>query len=198
MHPLGPPSAFNDVTLLTRRIAIGRTYGRINRASFPDPLGFGYNPTRFSDPKKQFGVIYLGDGLAVCFLEAVLRDQRNGVVGDYPIGMSELTSRTYANIGTVAPLKLIDLTGDKKVQMGIPTDVTNASDQTLGRLWSQAIHDHPAGVDGIVYDSRLSKKLNLAIYDRALPKMRCLLSVPLVEATELPFVLNRYKVAIAL
>jgi len=197
MHPLGPASAFQDVKLLTRRIATGRIYGRISRASFDDPLGFGYNPTRFSDPKKQFGVIYLGDGLAVCFLEAVLRDQRNGAVGEYPIGMAELTSRTYANIGTVQPLKLIDLTGDKKVKMGIPTDVTNASDQTLGRLWSQAIHDHPARVDGIVYESRLNKKLNLAIYDRALPKIRCIMSVPLVQATELPGVLNRYKVAIA-
>jgi len=202
MHSLGPTPAFNDVKLLIRRIAAGRIYGRINRASFPDPLGFGHNPTRFSDPQvldstKSFGVVYLGDGLAVCFLEAVLRDQRNGAVGDYPISMSELTSRTYANVGTIAPLKLIDLTGDKKVQMGIPTDVTNAADQTLGRLWSEAIHEHPAKVDGILYESRLSKKLNLAIYERALPKVQCMLSVPLLKAMELPRVLNRYKIAIA-
>jgi hypothetical protein len=202
MHPLSPTPDFNSAKLLTRRIAAGRIYGRINRASFTDPLGFGYNPTRFSDPqvidpKKQFGVVYLGEGLAVCFLEAVLRDQRNGAIGDYPIGMSELTSRTYANIGTIEPLKLVDLTADKKVLMGIPTDVTNASDQTLGRLWSEAIHQHPAEVDGILYESRLSRKLNLAIYDRALPKLQCMLSVPLLKAMELPRVLDRYKIAIA-
>ena len=202
MHPLGPTPAFKDVPLLTRRIATGRIYSRINKAIFPDPLGFGFNATRFSDPQtatpaKPFGVVYLGDGLEVCFLEAVLRDQRNGVVGDYPLEMAELTGRTYATIATVSPLKLVDLTGDRKIVMGIPTDVTNASDQTLGRLWSEAIHRHPAQVDGVLYESRLNRKRNLAIYDRALAKLTCVQSVPLLSAIELPRVLDRYQVAIA-
>jgi hypothetical protein len=59
-------------------------------ALFPDPLGFGKNASRFSDPRrrdatKRFGVLYLGETLKVCFLEAVLRDRRDGLIGDLPI-----------------------------------------------------------------------------------------------------------------
>ena len=201
MHPLGPTAAFDTAKLLKRRIAQGRIFGRINKVAYPDPLGFGFNPTRFSDPQvidpgKQFGVVYLGAALDVCFLEAVLRDQRNGKIGDYPLEMAEFSGRTYANIATAEPLKLIDLTGDKKVRMSIPTDVTNASDQTLGRLWSEAIYLHPDGVDGILYESRLCKKLNMAVFDRAAHKLQCVTNVPLLKAVELPGVITRYKVAI--
>ena len=198
----GPAAAFATVDLKTRHIPAGRIFSRINKAAFPDPLGFGYNPTRFSDPQvidpgKRFGVVYLGSALDVCFLEVILRDQRNGVVGDYPLEMTEFTSRTYASIATVEPLRLIDLTGDRKVQMGIPTDVTNASDQTLGRLWSEAIYLHPVQIDGIAYQSRLSRKINLAVFDRAVTKLRCARVMPLLQANELPAVLRKFRIAIA-
>jgi len=202
MHPLAPTTAFNSVELILKKIPVGATmFGRINKAAYPDPLGYGFNPSRFSDPQvidpgKQFGVVYLGSELDVCFLEAVLRDQRNGKIGDYPLPMSEFTSRTYAQIFNEHPLKLIDLTGDKKVRMGIPTDVTNASDQELGRLWSEAIFLHPAAVDGIFYESRLCRKRNLAIFDRAVGKLACAMNVPLLKALGLASVITRYKVAI--
>jgi hypothetical protein len=73
--------------------------------------------------ENRFGVLYLGDALKVCFLEAVLRDRRNGVVGDYVIGESELRSRRYARIEPISPLHLIDLRAVGCVRMGIPSDV---------------------------------------------------------------------------
>jgi hypothetical protein len=202
MHPLGPTEAFDTAALMTRRIAKGRMFGRITGVVHPDPLGFGFHPTRFSDPQvrdpgKRFGVVYLGASLDVCFLEAVLRDERNGKVGDVPLDMTEFTRRRFATIASAQTLRLIDLTGDHKVRMGVPTDVTHASDQTLGRLWSEAVYLHPARVDGILYEFRLCNKLNLAVFDRAVSKLRCVEDMPLLQAPELPGVLNRYKVAIA-
>ncbi len=46
--------------------------------AYPDPLGFGKSPSRFSDTRRRiaenrFGVLYLGETLKVCFLEALLR-----------------------------------------------------------------------------------------------------------------------------
>jgi hypothetical protein len=78
-------------------------FGRIYQARYPDPLGFGKSPSRFSDPRqraeaKRFGVLYLGTALKVCFVGAVLRDLRNGAVGDYPIEEAELSARHYAEI----------------------------------------------------------------------------------------------------
>ncbi len=201
MHPDAPTAAFNRVILKTRRIHTPKIFGRIHRTQFPAPLGYGHNPSRFSDPQiigpaKRFGVLYLGRSLEVCFLEAVLRDLRNGAVGDYPLEMQEFHSRAYSRIVIGRPLKLVDLTGDHKVIMGIRTDVTNASDQTLGRLWAEAIYLHPAMVDGILYQSRLSRQTNLAIFDRAVSKLTAIDSQPLLKAPELPRIIDKYKVAI--
>jgi hypothetical protein len=98
-----------------------------------DPLGFGLSPSRFSDPrvglpeKDRFGVIYFGSSLTVCFLERVLRDRRNGQLGDVPIPYPELEQLMCAEITIVRPVKLVDLCGDNPVKMGVPTDAVRAS-----------------------------------------------------------------------
>ncbi len=90
-HPGGhPTAAFAGVALDLATIDPGERFGRIYLSRYPDPLGFGKTKSRFSDPSRRietnrFGVLYLGSTLKVCFLEAVLRDERNGTVGDYPI-----------------------------------------------------------------------------------------------------------------
>lgn len=78
MSRILPTAAFSDVTLDIAPVAIGEEFGRIHKRAFPDPLSFGKNPTRFSDPRrrvpaKRFGVLYLGSSLKVCFLETILR-----------------------------------------------------------------------------------------------------------------------------
>ena len=59
-------------------------------------------------PSSRFGVLYLGETLTVCFLEAVLRDQRDGLVGDLPMDEKEIEVRRYAEIETVSDLNLVD------------------------------------------------------------------------------------------
>lgn len=88
--------------------------------------------------------------LKVCFLEAILRDQRDGVVGTFPLGMTVLTERAMAEITPTRDLKLIDLRGDGPVRMGIPSDVAGGANQTLARAWSAAFYEHPAAIDGII------------------------------------------------
>ena len=74
-------------------------------------------PSRFSGPRRRvaanrFGVLYLGASLKVCLLEAVLRDQRDGVVGSLAIGEDELESRRFAEIEVTSALNLVDLQHD--------------------------------------------------------------------------------------
>ncbi len=138
----------------------------------------------------------MGETLRVCFLEAVLRDKRNGTVGDYPMDEIELRSRRIAVVEVVKPLAMVDLRGDGGVRMGVPSDVSRASDQRLARTWSAAFHDHPARPDGVVYSSRLNGQTNLAVYDRAIPKLRVADTTPLIDAPELPEVLDELLVAL--
>lgn len=197
-----PTAAFATAALDLVRIPAGRTFGRIYHQRFPDPLGFGKSRSRFSDPRRRidanrFGVLYLGSSLKVCFLEAVLRDDRDGVVGDFPMDEAELDSRRYAQVGTNAELALLDLTGDGPVRMGVPSDVLRSSRQALARRWSIAFHDHPAHLDGIYYPSRLNGEVNLAIYGRAVPKLTVATSGSLRMAPGLARVLNDLAVALA-
>jgi hypothetical protein len=196
-----PTPAFATVALDLKIISPGETFGRIYQQRFPDPLGYGKTPSRFSDPSQRieahrYGVLYLGSSLKVCFLEAVLRDDRDGVVGDFPMEEVELTSRQYAEIEVKAALRLVDLTGDGPVRMGVPSDVPRASKQSLARKWSKAFHDHPTAADGIYYPSRLNGEVNLAIFDRALDKLALKAGRPLIRAPGLARVLDDLQVAL--
>ncbi|WP_292675320.1 RES family NAD+ phosphorylase [Mesorhizobium sp.] len=123
MPGVPPPPDFGRAKLEIETIPSGQTFGRIYWSTYPDPLGYGKSPSRFSDPRRRaatnrFGVLYLGGSLRVCFLEAVLRDRREGLVDDLPIDEVELTQRRYAEIATTADLRLVDLRDDNAVRMG--------------------------------------------------------------------------------
>jgi len=198
---VAPTPAFASVDLDIAVIGAGTEFGRIHRATFPDPLGFGKTPTRFSDPRrrveaKRFGVLYLGSSLKVCFLETILRDERDGVVGDVAIAESELDARHYAEIRVAAELRLLDLRSDGPVRMGIPTDVVRGRTQALARQWSVAFHDHPAMIDGLIYPSRLNNETNIAIYGRSVARLETLRSHVLKRAPGIADVLDDFLVSL--
>ena len=199
--PVRPPPAFAGARLVLHTTAAGERFGRIYPDRCPAPLGFGKTPSRFSDPRRRiernrFGVFYLGETLKVCVLEAVLRDGRDGMVGDLPIAEEEFHNRRYAEIEAVVPLRLVDLHDDGAVVMGIPSDVHRARRQSLGRVWSVAIHDHPSAPDGIIYPSRLNGHTNLAIYDHAVVKLKTVRVRKLIAAPDLAAVLDDFSVSI--
>lgn len=194
-----PPAGFKNSPLDIETVPAGSRFGRIYANAFPDPLGYGRTPSRFSDPRRRdaarrFGVLYLGETLKVCFLEAVLRDRRDGLIGDLPIEEKEIYARRYAEIETRAPLNLVDLREDHAVRMGVPTDVARSSRQSLARAWSLAFHEHQSMPDGIIYPSRLNGQTNLAIFDRAISKLTIARVVPLIGAPGLAAVIDDLRV----
>jgi hypothetical protein len=202
MPGVPPPPDFGRARLEIETIPPGQTLGRIYWSTYPDPLGYGKSPSRFSDPRRRvaanrFGVLYLGESLKVCFLEAVLRDRREGLIDDLPIEEVELTKRRYAEIATMTELHLVDLKGDNPVRMGVPTDVVRAQRQNLARQWSLAFHGHPSQPDGLIYPSRLNGATNLAIYDRSIGKLQPKRVVTLLGAPGLAQVLDVFRVALA-
>jgi hypothetical protein len=196
-----PPAAFDTVDLVVEKIPAGRLYGRIYGDRFSNPLDFGKGRSRFSDPRRRvaanrFGVLYLGSTLEVCFIEALLRDKRNGAVSDYPMDYSEFVANRYAIIEVRMPLSLVGLRESGPIRMGVPSDVVGASTQGLARRWSLAMYQHPAKADGIIYPSRLNEHINLAVYDRAVAKLKCRSETALRDAKGLAAVIRRLKVAI--
>ncbi|MDQ0564134.1 hypothetical protein QO004_005952 [Rhizobium mesoamericanum] len=169
--------------------------------SRPDPLGFGKTPSRFSDPwrrkaENRFGVLYTGDTFKVCFLKALLRDQRDGLIGDLPIAESELRDRQFAQIEVIDTLTMVDLRDDKAIKMGVPTDVAKSSKQSLAREWAVAFHEHRDQVNGIIYPSRLNGRTNVAVFDRSIGKLKAVGTTGLIRAPGLANVLDDLNVAI--
>jgi hypothetical protein len=202
MSATRPPAGFTNANLDIETVPAGRRFGRIYLNTYPDPLGFGKSPSRFSDPRRRiadnrFGVLYLGETLKVCFLEALLRDRRDGKIGDLPIEEREIEIRRFAEIETTEELRLVDLRGDHAVRMGVPSDVAKASSQTLSRTWSVAFHEHTTVPDGIIYPSRLNGHVNLAIFNRAIPKLAPTRVTPLIGAAGLATVLRDLLVGLA-
>jgi RES domain len=170
---------------------------------YPDPLGFGFSPSRFSDPrvtlpeKDRFGVIYFGSSLKVCFLERVLRDLRNGQIGDVPIPYAELEELICSEVTSVRPLNVVDLRADSPIKMGVPTDAVRASSHQLGQRWSLAFWQHKQRPHGILYPSRLNEEICLALYDGALPNVRVSRTLPFLEhKPEMASLIRKFKLAI--
>jgi hypothetical protein len=195
---IAPPPTFASRALTVARLPAGSRWRRMYRHHHPDPLGYALIPSRFSDPTNQaFGVVYLGASVKVCFAEAILRDRGDGRVAALPLPFSELKVWVCAEIELTDELRLIDLTGGGALRMGVPSDVAGARDQATARLWSAAFHVHPDQVDGILYPSRLNEERNVALYSRALSKVRAVATPRLLELRdELAAVIDLFDLAI--
>ena len=141
MPGLRPTKAFTGATLELATIGPGQRFGRLYHERYPDPLGFGKTKSRFSDPRrrpedKRFGILYLGSTLKGCFVEAILRDRRNGAVGDYPIEEAELLRRRYAEIVVTSSLSMVDLRGDGRIYSSRLNEETNLAiyDRAISKL----------------------------------------------------------------
>ena len=201
MAGTAPTSSFATVSLDLTQVRAGERYGRIYLDRFPDPLGYGKSLSRFSDPRRRipanrFGVLYLGSALKVCFVEAVLRDEGDGRIGDLLIDERDLAVRRYAEVEVVTSLSMLDLRVDGPLRVGVPSDVVRGSKQSFARQWSVAFYDHPAQPDGIIYPSRLNGETNLAIYDRAIGKVSVATSGPLLRQPGLARVLRDLRLGL--
>lgn len=200
---LHPPAGVGSRPLDIHRMMAGSVWRRLSLRRYPDPLGFGHAPSRFSDPRagipdaERFGVVYLGSTLKVCFLEVILRDRGNGRLGDWPIELAELELWTCASINVDKPLRLVDLRGDALIRMGVPTDAIRGSSHALGQAWSAAFWTHDMRPDGLIYSSRLNEEVNIAVYDRALAKLTVRARPRLLDCrAELAACLNDLSVAL--
>jgi hypothetical protein len=193
-----PDPSFAKRPLKTATIAAGSVWRRMYETKYPDPLGTGPALNRFSDPTgKAFLLIYLGSSAKVAFVETILRDRADGRGPDYVIAQAEIDCRSLATIVPVAPLTLVDLTGDGPLRMGVPSDVAGASDQTLARQWSVAFHDHPSKPDGVYYPSRLNEERCIALYARAIGKVEATAKPRLIDCrAELAAIINDLEIAI--
>lgn len=197
--PVLPGPAFAGRPLVLKTVDANAVWRRMYKTRHGDPLGWKPALNRFSDPTgAAYGVIYLGSSAKVAFVETLLRDAADGRGDDCVLELSEIEARSLASVRVKDPLRLVDLTGDNGLRMGVPSDVVGASDQTLAQHWSAAFHAHGEAPDGVYYPSRLNEERNIALYERAIVKVEAISTPRLIDCdTELTAILDDLEIALA-
>jgi RES domain len=179
---------------------VGSVWHHIFLDRFPDPLGFGFASSRFSDPRRKpasrFGVYYVGHTFEVAFLETIVRDLRNGNPGPLILSANDLDDYVHVHVTVQARLDLVDLRGGNAVALGVPTNAVRASSHRLGQRASLAVYQRADRLDGIWYPSRLNGDENLAVYDRAVPKLAAGARRKLGTCPELAPIVSAYHIAL--
>jgi hypothetical protein len=147
-------------------------------------------------PPSRFGVYYVGQTFEVAFLETIVRDLRNGNPGPLVLSADDLNAYVHVHVTVRLALDLVDLRGGNAVAMGVPTNAVRASAHRLGQRASLAAYQRAEHLDGIWYPSRLNGDENLAVYDRAVPKLSAGPRRTLTDCPELAPILGTYRVAV--
>lgn len=152
-------------------------------------LYFGKAGTeRYDSPDKAYGVCYLGKTPGGCFIETFGQSMARA------IDRALLEERGIATIAA-KDLKVVDITGTGAYQIGARGEVWTG-DRALSRVWSKAIFEHPAIVDGILYaGNHNSAEHSIALFDRAQSKVKLISTTDWIDSTDLPGILNDYQIA---
>ncbi len=157
-----------------------KSYVRVTpMAHAATPLGAGFGVTRFASPSKTFKVIYIAQDLTTGIAETLVRDRFQGRARRTILDVeAALWGATEVSAG--APLMLIDLRTTGLVRLGVSTEAARGKAQSQGRKLSQAIYDQ-TDAGGLIYNSRLTGRTCICVYDRALPGE--LFATPVIELT---------------
>ena len=137
---------------------------RIYRNQYDNPLFFRTEPRyRFDAPQGNYGVCYCGCDEYVSFVETLGHSPTCNLVT-----LPALSLRSLIQISVDTPLEIVDLTGEGLRIIGADSRLITGDDYDLSRRWSQAIHEHPDEVDGILYRSRNDpSRQSVAVFERA-------------------------------
>lgn len=168
---------------------------RLFKRHHPDPIGTVPSPSRFCDG-SSFAVLYGATDFDTAFLEVVVRD-RFVRKPDRRVPFSELQTRRWVTfISQGKELNLINLTFDRAIKLGAPTDAAKARSHSAGRALAKSIYaDHP-DVDGFLYESRLTGMECFAIFDRAVAKLRVWEVGEVTTHSLLPSVLTMHDITL--
>jgi len=131
-----------------------KAFVRILRNQYAhEPKGMSLGPSRFSSPSGAFRVLYAAQDFSTALAEAIIRDRFVDREHRY-IGRSTLATRSVTLIGTMAPLKMLDVRGSAAYTLGIDTNAVRGRTHDPGQAFSEWLHA-VSNFDGLLYDSRL-------------------------------------------
>ena len=178
-----------------RPVRLGRVFRVIHRGHRATPLGAAPAPNRFSDPKERFAVLYASETVRGAFWETLGRN-RFARRRRRELPRSDAEARLVVSIGSDGPLTLVDLRGDGPVRIGAPSAVAHDGNHAAGRALSAAVHGGVPEADGFLFASRFTGDSCVAVFDRALGRLRAGGTAELVRHAEFLDALDDYDIVL--
>jgi hypothetical protein len=122
---------------------------------------------RFDDPQMKYGVLYLAEDEHGAFIETF--GQSTGITS---VTVSALSRRGLVRVEADRALSLMNLADMGGLARVGADGRLCAGDRAIAQRWSRALHDHPAGPDGLYYPARhdLSRRV-CALFDHVTPAL---------------------------
>ncbi|MCY3878535.1 MAG: RES family NAD+ phosphorylase [Rhodobacteraceae bacterium] len=187
-----------DSNCLRSRLRVIRTervFRVIHRSRRSTPLKAAPTPSRFSDPREHYAVLYASSAVRCAFWETLVRN-RFVRRRRRELPRIEVETRLVVSIGSIEPLALIDLRGDGTVRIGAPSAVTHDGNHAAGRTLSSAVHTGVPEADGFLFPSRFTGDTCVAVFDRSFDKLRLLGIDELVYHSEFLDALDDYDIVL--
>lgn len=159
------------------------------------PLGVAVAPSRFSDPKGKYAVLYAAGTVPCALWEGLVRN-RLARRQRREIPKQEVKETRVVSLTASEPLALVDLRDDGPVRIGAPTAVAHDSNHAAGRALSAATHGLVPESDGFLFQSRFTGHNCLALFDRAIVKLEALDVEPLMLRPEFADALTEYEITL--
>ena len=176
-------------------IRLGRVFRVIHRDRRSAPLGAVPTPSRFSDPREQYAVLYASDAVRCAFWETLGRNRfARRRRRDLP--RTEVEARLVVSVSSSESLALVDLRGDGPVRIGAPSAVAHDGNHAAGRALSAAVHAGVPEADGFLYPSRFTGDTCVAVFDRSFGKLKLLGIDELVRHAGLLDALDDYSIVL--
>ena len=153
-----------------RAIRLGRVFRLIHNDHRSTPLGAVPAPSRFSDPRERYAVLYASEAVRCAFWETLGRN-RFARRRRRELPRTEVESRLVVSIRSTEPLGLIDLRGDGPVRIGAPSAVVHDGNHAAGRTLSSGVHAGLPEADGFLFSSRFTGDACVAVFERAFGKL---------------------------
>lgn len=136
--------------------------------SHHDPIFFGPGPGagnppayRFDSISGRFGVLYVAPSPDAAMIETLLRQPQRLTV-DY----SEIRDRSLSTLHADCDLRVVSGTGSDLSRLGTTAALSTGPYDPCG-AWADALFDHPAVPDGILFCSRHNPdELCIALFER--------------------------------
>lgn len=176
-----------------RAVRIERMFRVVHRNHRGTPLAAVPAPSRFSDPRARYAVLYGAETVRCAFWETLGRN-RFARRRRRELPRAEVESALIVSIASEVPLSLLDLRGDGPVRIGAPSAVAHDGNHAAGRALSGAIHDGVLEADGFLFASRFTGDRCVAVFGRALGRLRATGTVDLVRHADFLEALDDYDI----